>query len=48
MENDFAVGWEVDERVSGRPVDIKTGPDGALYVSDDFANVIYKIEYLGG
>ena len=48
VENDFAVGWEVDERVSGRPVDIKTGPDGALYVSDDFANVIYKIEYLGG
>lgn len=48
IETDFAVGWEQNERVSGRPVDLATGPDGALYVSDDFANVIYKIEYVGG
>ena len=47
-ESDFASGWEVEERVSGRPVDVLTGPDGALYVSDDFANVIYRIEYVGG
>ena len=29
----------------GRPVDVITGPDGALYVSDDRAAVIYRITY---
>lgn len=29
----------------GRPVDVITGPDGALYVSDDRAAVIYRISY---
>ena len=32
---DFATGWRTDSRVWGRPVDIVTGRDGALYVSDD-------------
>lgn len=44
---DFATGWLEGMNASGRPVDIITGPDGALYVSDDRANVIYRISYKG-
>jgi mono/diheme cytochrome c family protein len=44
-EEDFATGFEVDEDVSGRPVDVAVGPDGALYVSDDYAGAIYRIAY---
>jgi len=29
----------------GRPVDIQVMPDGALLVSDDHANAIYRIAY---
>lgn len=42
---DFIVGFEEDEDVVGRPVDLKVGPDGALYLSDDFAGVIYRITH---
>lgn len=39
-EEKFATGFEVNEKVSGRPVDVVGGPDGALYVSDDFTGSI--------
>jgi len=42
---DFVVGFELDENVIGRPVDVKVGPDGALYVTDDFAGSVYRIAY---
>ncbi len=42
---DFAAGWLVGDRVWGRPVDVSLGPDGALYVSDDYAGRIYRIAY---
>ena len=29
----------------GRPVDVAEGPDGAFYVSDDFAGAIYRIAW---
>ena len=41
----FASGWLQNEEVSGRPNDVLVMPDGALLVSDDFANVIYRISY---
>ena len=42
---DFATGWLDNNRAWGRPVDVITGPDGALYVSDDRAGYIYRITY---
>ncbi len=47
---DFATGWlEEDlETVTGRPVGLAVGPDGALYVSDDSGGFIYRIAYAGG
>jgi glucose/arabinose dehydrogenase len=42
-ERDFLTGFEVDEDVIGRPVDVAEGPDGAFYVSDDYAGVIYRV-----
>ena len=47
VESDFAVGFEKDEQVIGRPVDVAEGPDGALYVSDDYTGAVYRIEYSG-
>ncbi len=43
----FADGWLDDStgKAFGRPVDIEELPDGSILVSDDFANVIYRISY---
>ncbi len=46
---DFATGW-LDlqaNQVTGRPVGLAVGPDGALYVSDDKGSVIYRIAWSG-
>lgn len=45
---DFISGW-LDESgtVLGRPVDIIISEDGIIYISDDRAGVIYRVEYLG-
>jgi glucose/arabinose dehydrogenase len=45
----FAEGW-LDKGADdawGRPVDVLVMPDGALLVSDDSANAIYRISYRG-
>jgi glucose/arabinose dehydrogenase len=45
---DFAVGWlRADGTNWGRPVDVLTGPDGSLFVSDDGGGFIYRIFYAG-
>jgi len=41
----FAEGWLAGRTVSGRPVDVVVAPDGALLVSDDKADAIYRIAY---
>ncbi len=42
----FINGWlTAKKQVLGRPVDLAFGPDGALYVSDDKAGVIYRVTY---
>jgi glucose/arabinose dehydrogenase len=42
---DFATGWLHDGEASGRPVGVTVGPDGALYISDDKAGLVYRITY---
>lgn len=43
----FAEGWldHDSQETWGRPVDIEPLPDGSLLVSDDYADVIYRISY---
>jgi len=43
----FASGWldDASQKVWGRPVDVLVLKDGSLLVSDDHANVIYRISY---
>jgi len=41
----FLTGFVVNEEARGRPVDTSVGPDGAIYVSDDYAGAIYRISY---
>jgi glucose/arabinose dehydrogenase len=43
----FAEGWLQNGRPWGRPVDVLVMPDGSLLVSDDRADVIYRIRYKG-
>ena len=46
----FVEGW-LDKNIDeawGRPVDLEHLPDGSLLISDDFADVIYRLTYSGG
>ncbi len=45
----FIDGWLDDEtqEFTGRPVDVLVMPDGSLLVSDDFAGVVYRVNYQG-
>jgi glucose/arabinose dehydrogenase len=42
----FAEGWLQGHQAWGRPVDVLVMPDGSLLVSDDRADVIYRIAYV--
>ncbi len=42
-ERDFLSGFELNEDVIGRPVDIEQGPDGSIYISDDYSGTIYRV-----
>jgi glucose/arabinose dehydrogenase len=44
-ERDFLTGFNRDGEISGRPVDVAQGPDGAIYISDDYAGAIYRVSY---
>jgi glucose/arabinose dehydrogenase len=43
----FIEGWldKTTDDVWGRPVDMEWMPDGSLLISDDFADVIYRVVY---
>lgn len=48
QKEDFITGWLRPGETRkgawmGRPVDVKVGPEGALYVSDDSAGIIYRV-----
>ena len=42
-ERDFLSGFNREGDISGRPVDVAQGPDGAIYISDDYAGAIYRV-----
>jgi len=43
----FVDGWLRGESAWGRPVDVQVMPDGALLISDDTSNTIYRVSYQG-
>lgn len=43
LGEDFITGWIQSDGALGRPVGLLFGVDGALYISDDKAGVIYQI-----
>jgi glucose/arabinose dehydrogenase len=43
----FATGWLQGQEDWGRPNDVLQMPDGSLLVSDDKANAIYRINWVG-
>lgn len=44
-ERDFLSGFLHEGEVIGRPAEVAEGPDGALYISDDYAGAIYRVAY---
>ncbi|MDA0977528.1 MAG: PQQ-dependent sugar dehydrogenase [Proteobacteria bacterium] len=42
-ERDFLSGFENNGDIIGRPVDVAAGPDGCVYVSDDYAMAIFRV-----
>ena len=42
---EFIRGWGMGEQAWGAPAAIVAGADGSLYVSDDKAQVIYRISW---
>jgi glucose/arabinose dehydrogenase len=42
----FLDGFRGADGLIGRPVDVIEGGDGAIYVSDDYAGVIYRVRAL--
>jgi len=42
-ESDFLTGFLGPDGIIGRPAFVTQGPDGAIYVSDDYAGVIYRV-----
>ena len=48
VEEDFMTGFvKSDAQVWGRPVAVAVGRDGALYVTDDAGNVVWRVAYEG-
>lgn len=42
-ERPFLDGFNRDGEILGRPVDVLQGPDGAVYISDDYAAAVYRV-----
>jgi glucose/arabinose dehydrogenase len=45
-ERPFLDGFRGADGLIGRPVDVVEGGDGSIYVSDDYAGVIYRVRAL--
>lgn len=44
-ERPFLDGFRGEAGLIGRPVDVAEGSDGSIYVSDDYAGVVYRVRY---
>jgi glucose/arabinose dehydrogenase len=42
-ESDFLAGFLNEDGIIGRPAFVTEGPDGAIFVSDDYAGVVYRV-----
>ena len=42
-ESDFLTGFLNEDGIIGRPAFVTEGPDGAIFVSDDYAGVVYRV-----
>ena len=45
VERKFASGFEIDEDVIGRPVDVAQGINGEIFISDDYTGMVYRVTY---
>lgn len=43
--DDFISGWLQGEKVIGRPAAVLAAKDGSIIISDDYANLLYKVSY---
>ena len=43
VERDFITGFKNADGILGRPAGVAQGPDGAVFVTDDYAGVVYRI-----
>ena len=41
----FVTGFQIGDDVRGRPVDVAVGPEGELFISDDYTGSIYRVVY---
>lgn len=47
VERDFLTGFRGPEGIIGRPAGVTEGADGTIYVADDYAGVIYRVNWTG-
>jgi glucose/arabinose dehydrogenase len=47
VERDFLTGFLNEHGVIGRPVGVEQATDGSIFISDDYAGVIYRVAYRG-
>ena len=45
IERDFVWGFLRDDLVISGPAEVAEGRDGAIYVSDDYANAVYRVAW---